>query len=312
MHATQSNARLMTNHEPKIAWPKISVVTPSFNQAGYIEETIRSVLDQDYPNIEYIIIDGGSTDGSVEIIRKYASRLAYWVSEPDGGQTEAINKGFQRCTGDIVGYLNSDDYYLPGAFRRVATEFANRECNWLAGGAMYVGEGEGAGRRVPPKDLPPLWWFRWCPVSQPAVFWRRGLLERFGLFDSALHYCMDYEFFIRLIVGGERCRLIDQELATFRLHSTSKTVSQTKAFEPEEHAIRMKYLPSLPPASRRELSGLLHSDACKRVRELIVGGDRRGAAWLLLKIALRQPSRIMGSMFLGTLRRLFLTAPVAR
>src|SRR5512134_129792 len=121
--------------------PKISIVTPSFNQGKYLERTIRSVIEQDYPNLEYIIIDGGSTDESVEIIRKYEKHLAYWVSEPDRGQSHAINKGFDRATGEIFGWLNSDDWYVPGALKAVAEAFAaNPEAGAVVGAGEMVDE----------------------------------------------------------------------------------------------------------------------------------------------------------------------------
>src|SRR5688572_2633651 len=114
-------------------YPKISIITPSYNQGEYIEKTILSVLEQNYPNLEYIIIDGGSTDNSTEIIRKYADRITYWISEPDKGQSDAINKGLKLATGDIVNWLNSDDYYEPGALFKVAEAFNNPEVNVFAG-----------------------------------------------------------------------------------------------------------------------------------------------------------------------------------
>jgi glycosyltransferase involved in cell wall biosynthesis len=121
---------LMPNGKP---WPKISIVTPSYNQGKYIEETIRSVIMQGYPNLEYIVIDGGSTDNTVEIIKKYQNNISYWVSEKDKGQTHAINKGFEKATGDIVAYLNSDDVYMPYSFSVVADIMTRWDISWLAG-----------------------------------------------------------------------------------------------------------------------------------------------------------------------------------
>src|SRR5436190_573079 len=120
--------------------PKLSIVTPSLNQGAFIERTIRSVLDQGYPNLEYVIVDGGSTDETVEIIRRYEDQLAWWVSEPDQGQTDAINKGIERTSGEIVAYINSDDYYLPGAFERAVEAFEGTDRSWIAGASLDLDE----------------------------------------------------------------------------------------------------------------------------------------------------------------------------
>src|SRR4051812_33606750 len=156
--------------------PRITVVTPSFNQAQYLEQTIRSVLDQGYPNLEYIVIDGGSTDGSVDILRRYDDELAYWVSEPDAGQSWAINRGIERATGDVVAYINSDDYYLPGAFAHAMPLFADTGIRWVAGTCEYRNEdGTLDVLWVPKRPTGPRpGWIRniWY-VPQASSFWRR-------------------------------------------------------------------------------------------------------------------------------------------
>jgi glycosyltransferase involved in cell wall biosynthesis len=209
------------------SWPKISIVTPSYNQADFLEETIRSVLSQRIPNLEYIIIDGGSTDGSIDIIRHYEKHLAYWVSEPDRGQCHAINKGLERATGDIVAWLNSDDTYLPGAIEKAAGALTLQPAvGFVYGSAVFVDE---TGKKLNNYTAQPLgpglarmkYWHGW-PVPQPALFVRRNVLDRYGLLDESFHYGLDYEWIIR-ISQQELFECLPDTLATYRLHSSSKT-----------------------------------------------------------------------------------------
>ena len=207
--------------------PNVSVVTPSFNQAPFLEQTIRSVLDQGYPNLEYLVMDGGSTDGSVEIIKRYADRLAYWVSKPDGGQAEAINHGWQRATGEILAYLNSDDFYYPGAILR-AVDYLDRhpEVDILYGSEQTVDE---CGRRLGPIVTVPDFSLKWLlryPLPQPTMFFRRAAFERVGWLDPSFHYVFDWEFNIRAAMAGMRiARLDPPEVAAFRCWSGQKTSS---------------------------------------------------------------------------------------
>ena len=203
----------------------VSIVTPSYNQSRYIEETIQSVLLQDYPAIEYLIIDGGSTDGSVEIIRRYATRLSYWVSEPDVGQADAINKGWQRARGDIIAYINSDDLYLPGAIHRAVHYFEQHpEVGIVCGACQLIGK-DGKPLRAP-VEVPEisLEWLLRYPLPQPAVFFRRSVIEQIGLLDPALHYVLDWEFCIRAAMTGiPIARLMGSPIACFRCWESQKT-----------------------------------------------------------------------------------------
>ena len=204
--------------------PLVSVVTPSFKQASYLEETMRSVLEQDYPNVEYIVIDGGSTDGSVEVIRSHADRLAYWVSEPDQGQSDAINKGLGRSRGEIMAYLNSDDTYRPGAIRHAVEAFnAHPRAELVYGTTDYVDEKGVTLRPAPGRPLERANMLRGAAyLSQPAAFWRRRAWDRIGPFRTDLHYSMDFEFWLRF---GERYEIVFAPAvrATYRLHGASKT-----------------------------------------------------------------------------------------
>ena len=286
--------------------PKITIVTPSFNQANYLEETIRSVIEQQYPNLEYIIIDGGSTDGSVDIIKKYAAHLAYWVSEPDAGQTSAINKGFGRATGDVVAYLNSDDLYLPGSLAAIAGEFSSRNCQWIAGACSFFG----TDRTYYENRRPPFFrarWFDHCPLAQPAVFWRRCLFSRYGYLDESLHYSMDYDFWLRLIVGGERCHYLNKPLAAFRWHDESKTITQESAFAEEDRIIKERHFVQLPAFEHILAKHFTRVGESKlgfaRASSLREAGRRRDGLTCFAGTILKYPPSILTRAFLTTATR---------
>ena len=214
--------------------PLVSIVTPSFNQARFLEATIQSVLSQDYPRIEYFVMDGDSTDGSVDIIRKYASRLSGWVSEQDRGQTDAINKGFSRASGQIMAWLNSDDTYLPGAVRAAVRAFqANPECGLIYGDANYIDE---AGRIVGrfPAAQTDLVRLRqgYVHVPQQAAFFRADLWRSLGPLDVSLHYAMDYDLWLR-IAQRAQVEYVAETWANFRLHRAAKTIAEDDHFWPE-------------------------------------------------------------------------------
>ena len=226
-------------------WPKISIITPSYNQGVFLEQTIRSVLEQDYPNLEYIIIDGGSTDTSVDIIKKYADKLAYWVSEKDQGQTDAINKGFKKSTGEIVAWLNSDDVYCPDTLQAVADAFrADPNLDFVFGNKLAVDENEITFR----DDRHTRFSFaalilQGSILSQCASFWKRKLFEKHGYLDESLRFCMDYEFFCR--IGQHiKTRYVRKNFAKFRWHSDSKSSTIQDVRLDEHNMIKNRYLKS--------------------------------------------------------------------
>lgn len=206
--------------------PKITVVTPSYNQGQFLEETILSVIKQDYPNLEYIVIDGESTDDSVDIIKKYESYLSYRISEPDSGQSNAINKGFRKATGKIVTWLCSDDTYFPGTLIKVGTFMAQNPEIYVIYGDVAAINAEGkvitATRSLNFSRLGLL--SRSGSIPQPASFFRKKVLDRIGYLDENIEYCMDYEFFLRAAYAGCKFQRIPETLATYRYHPGSKTV----------------------------------------------------------------------------------------
>jgi len=217
-----------------LPWPRVSVVTPSFNQAQFLEETIRSVLLQGYPNLEYFVMDGGSTDGSAQIIRKYAPWLAEWVSEKDKGQSDAINKGLSRASGSILAWLNSDDVYLPGCVSEIVSAFNRFADAGMIYGNIAVIDEDSKKLAVLPHQT---WAFshqltQKIIISQQGAFWRRVVMDSIGMLRDDLHYTMDFEFWIRI---GRRYKIVGLNcvLAQYRISSVSKTETQFAGWGPE-------------------------------------------------------------------------------
>lgn len=224
-------------------WPWVSVVTPSYNQVQFLEETIRSVLLQGYPNLEYIIMDGGSTDGSVEVIRKYEPWLAYWVSEPDRGQTEAIKKGFRRARGQILAWLNSDDTYNPDAVSKaVRCLHEHPAVAFIYSNYYVVDEEEQHLYRARTRTFDISQQVLQNLIPQPTTFIRRDAVEAVGGLDESLHYAMDYDLWIRLGLHFPVSHLPRAILASFRMHTRSKTVAQEEGFAPEVCQILLRTL----------------------------------------------------------------------
>jgi glycosyltransferase involved in cell wall biosynthesis len=206
--------------------PRVSIVTPSYNQGAFLEETIVSVLEQDYPDVEYIVVDDGSTDGSVEIVRRYGNRLAWWASQPNAGQVAAINRGFERATGEILGWINADDTLLPGAISTVVGELERDPGLLLVyGDALFIDEESREVGYLPARqfDVPCMLRALENHVVQPGSLFRRRALELAGPLDERAYYFFDFEFAIRLGAVG-RAKRLRKPLATYRVHPDSKSV----------------------------------------------------------------------------------------
>lgn len=276
-------------------FPRVSIVTPSFNQAAFIEQTLCSVLEQDYPNLEYLVVDGGSKDRSVEIIQKYADRLAWWVSEPDRGQAEAINKGFTRASGEIVGWVNSDDLYLPGCVASaVAALQANPDLVMVFGDMAAL---DGDGRvinilRSAAWGLDELMCFE--ILNQPAVFMRRNALEQAGFLETRFHYMLDHHLWLRVAQLGAVTH-VPEVWAAARYHAGAKNIAQTAGFSRDAFAIVewMKEQPNLAarfPRLRRRIDAGLY---CLDAFYLLNGGDARQALLSYLRAFVSYPPRIL-------------------
>jgi glycosyltransferase involved in cell wall biosynthesis len=257
----------------------VSIVTPSYNQASFLEQTIQSVLDQEGVSIEYLIVDGGSTDGSVEIIRRYSDRLAWWVSEGDAGQADAINKGLQRAKGEIVAWLNSDDLYLPGALAQAVAAFqAYPEAGLVFGDAITI---DPIGRQIGQLvfgnwGLDELMRFR--IICQPAVFMRRSALEQAGYLDPAYHYMLDHQLWLRIAC---LCPIyhIPHVLAQARHHPGAKNVAQPDGFSRE--TLRLLAWMEIQPGLASHLAAnrrRIEAGAYRLSARYLLDGDQPGRA----------------------------------
>jgi len=277
---------LYPEYDPAIPWPRISIVTPSFNQGEFLEETIRSVLFQGYPNLEYIIMDGGSTDNSVEIIRSYSDRIAYWTSEKDQGQTDAIKRGFDRAQGDLLGWLNSDDIYFPEALVRVARQHLEHPEALILGAVQnfITGPVRKIIKEIQQENitlenflLPGRSNYSW---HQPGVFFPRSIYNDIGGLDPRLHYGMDHDLMCRFLINNADQVIIKEPIAGFRVHTRSKTSAQNIHLMAENYRIRMRYWNHLP---ENELSLILGMKAhfLLRAIKLLLKGNFKDA-WISL------------------------------
>lgn len=250
-------------------WPKISIVTPSFNQADYLEETIRSILLQGYPELEYLVIDGGSTDGSCEIVQKYKQWLAYWVSEPDNGQSSAINKGLRRMTGDVFNWINSDDTLQPHGLQVVAESFRRDPDKLMAGDVVYRYEDLCKEQIVwqVNVELKPMieFWNNTASFHQPGIFIPMHQMKRAGELDEGLDYAFDYDLYCRLLSLAQ-VNYVRQPVAMYRVHPASKSESQSHRFLPEVYEASSRYWTRTPhltwPPSDPKGAGLSFRVGC--------------------------------------------------
>lgn len=284
--------------DPKIydrgdKWPKISIVTPSLNQGDFIEETIRSILLQNYPNLEYVIIDGGSTDQTIEVIKKYSAHIDNWVSEKDSGQSNAINKGLQSCSGQYFNWLNSDDFLSKDALYHMASQI-DHNTDIIAGYCTVfidstkeielkyrLGIGDEAEKAIVDHS-----------ISQPSMFYKTEILKTYNGVNESLHYVMDLALFIQYVSehGLRRIKLIQNDMAYFRKHSHSKTVSIQKKFEYEERRI-YSYLLTLSQAPAEAIGLISENIYYPKKRWVFNLNSSLVQKWIFIRFLLNEASK---------------------
>jgi glycosyltransferase involved in cell wall biosynthesis len=233
---------------------KISIIIPSFNQGQFIEETLLSIINQEGVDKEIIVIDGGSTDDTVNVIKKYEKHISFWISEDDKGQSEAINKGFIRATGDIICWLNSDDLFEKDALSKVFAFFEKNEDKMFVQGQV-VNFSSKEEKTIPAERVDDREMIKRVAFHQPGVFWRRGILKDSGFIDESLYYCMDYDLWMRFYFNFE-LGYIDEPLARFRIHDSSKTNDNPIKMYFEYRKIVCRFFNSVSPESVKTLKSL--------------------------------------------------------
>lgn len=277
--------------------PSISLVTPSFNTGRHLGDTIRSVLSQDYPPLDYLVMDGGSTDETLEVLRSFGQRVR-WVSERDEGQSDAIRRGFEETTGEILGWLNADDVLAPGALRVVGEFFAaNPDVALVYGNATYI---DAEGRLIGPcahiESFDPDRLFNYSDfIVQPAAFFRRSAYEAVGGLDPKLHYGMDYDLWLKLARGGHRFAHIPQRLASYRWLTDNKTATGGFSRLNELRDMTARHGLKEPAFLRLERVNLLVREALTHLKRGELGGSVRSFA--RANAALFGSRRAVGSLF---------------
>lgn len=291
------------------AWPRISVVVPTLNQGAFIRETLQSILDQQYPELELIVVDGGSGDDTVDVIREFEDNIAWWVSEPDQGQADAIQKGLDRASGEIFNWINSDDYLAPGALMKVANTIGDNDI--LAGTTVNFSDSLESfvySRNIDAWSLIADGLGTKSTWHQPALWLRADKLRAIGGIDTSMHYRFDLDLYVRYLSQYPRVAYTDTVLAYFRIHPESKTSTSQTAFRREHYQVIEKLRgESLAVVGSEKIDRLLRHMRWKdRITEIVrdSNGHRFLAVRRLVSEAMEQPWRIMNRYTRRYLRRL--------
>ena len=291
-------------------WPRISIITPTLNQGAFIEETIRAVLLQQYPDLELIVIDGGSTDATLSLLERYSPWLTFWSSAPDGGQADAINKGLDHATGEIFAWCNSDDCYLPNALERVASAFLAHDCIFVAAPVVDVGLRHSriiGSACLDFANLVEFWTTERSIMRDQGLFYPRSVLAEAGRLDTSLHYAFDYDFLIR-VARHRAAHYLTEPVSTFRYHQESKTIRVPHRWLDEILGVSQRYwnlVPGLDPlACDRFMAG---ARLRRGVGELLRAP--RIALALIAKALAAHPAAAIVSSIRYTLRRAGLDIP---